>query len=203
MVLGGADRLCFVIGPSKHDIVQYYGGGFGTTPIAFTVQPHPDGLCDAIFRALPFTDPHESVLIGLPDTIWFPADGLAQLPDDRLGFLTFPVAEPHLFDAVVSDESGAVREIQVKSRDATSHWVWGAFKLPVAILCELHALWRARERSDVYIGSLVNAWLAQGGRAQAVPAGQSYVDVGTLDGYRQAIRLLSNDAMQSQERNDG
>jgi glucose-1-phosphate thymidylyltransferase len=192
MVVGGAGRLCFVIGPGKHDIVQYYGDGFGTTPICFTVQPHPDGLCDAIFRALPFIEADESVLVGLPDTIWFPADGLARLPDDRLGFLTFPVAEPHLFDAVVSDERGRVREIQVKTTGAASHWVWGAFKLPAATLRELHALWHARERADVYVGSLVNAWLAQGGVAQAVPAGESYVDVGTLHGYRQAIRLLSD-----------
>jgi len=37
----------------------------------------------------------------------------------------------------------------------------------------------------------VNAWLARGGRADAVPAGEAYVDVGTLHGYRQAIQLLS------------
>jgi glucose-1-phosphate thymidylyltransferase len=37
----------------------------------------------------------------------------------------------------------------------------------------------------------VNAWLAEGGRAVGVPAGETYVDVGTLHGYREAIGVLS------------
>ena len=43
------------------------------------------------------------------------------------------------------------------------------------------------------MGTLVNAWLAAGGRAIGVPAGRAYVDVGTLDGYRAAIRLLEHE----------
>jgi hypothetical protein len=37
----------------------------------------------------------------------------------------------------------------------------------------------------------VNAWLQRGGRAVGIRAGESYVDVGTLHGYREAIRILS------------
>ena len=40
---------------------------------------------------------------------------------------------------------------------------------------------------DEYIGTLVNAYLAAGGEAVGVKAGRSYVDVGTLHGYRAAI----------------
>jgi hypothetical protein len=57
---------------------------------------------------------------------------------------------------------------------------------------ELYELWCERSRSDEYIGTLVNAYLAQGGRAIGVRAGEAYVDVGTLHGYREAIRLLSS-----------
>jgi hypothetical protein len=39
---------------------------------------------------------------------------------------------------------------------------------------------------------LVNAYLAAGGSAAAVPSGTAYVDVGTLGGYREAMRLLSD-----------
>ena len=42
----------------------------------------------------------------------------------------------------------------------------------------------------MYVGTLVNAWLARGGEARGVRAGESYVDVGTLHGYREAIQLL-------------
>ena len=190
MVAGGATKICFVISPTKSDIVRYYGGGIGRVDTAFVVQPLAAGLCDAIFRACPLVAPDEPVLIGLPDTIWFPADALASLPDDRLAFLLFPVERPELFDAVVLGDDDRVEEIQVKQPGARSNWVWGAFKMPGHVLHELCRLWQQPERGDEYIGTLVNAWLAKGNEAVGVKAGESYVDVGTLGGYREAIALL-------------
>jgi glucose-1-phosphate thymidylyltransferase len=55
--------------------------------VCYTAQSHPAGLCDAVFRALPLIGPSEPVLIGLPDTIWFPEDGLCALDDGALSFL--------------------------------------------------------------------------------------------------------------------
>jgi len=190
MRAGGATKICFVISPGKSDIVEYYGGSYGGVQLCYAVQPQPLGLCDSLFRALPFIGPDEGVLVGLPDTVWFPEDGLRAL-GEGLSFLCFPVECPELFDAVVSDARGQVREIQVKRPDATSNWIWGAFKLDGRILAELHALWLERARSDEYLGTLVNAWLARGGEARAVHAGTSYVDVGTIHGYREAIQLLA------------
>jgi dTDP-glucose pyrophosphorylase len=192
MLRAGADKICFVISPWKSDILQYYGGSIGKAAIAYVVQPTPAGLCDAIFRALPLIHRDDAVLVGLPDTIWLPEDALGKLPDDRLAFLTFPVDRPELFDAVICDPAGRVREIQVKQRNAASHWVWGAFRLPGAILHDLYRLWCDREARDEYVGTLINAYLAAGGDATAVPSGSAYVDVGTLGGYREAMRLLAN-----------
>jgi len=62
--------------------------------------------------------------------------------------------------------------------------------MPGNVFHDLYDLWRRPDRGDEYFGTLINAWLAMGGRAQAVRAGQGYVDVGTLHGYRSAIRLL-------------
>jgi dTDP-glucose pyrophosphorylase len=194
LVAGGADKLCFVVSPGKADILRYYGGGWRDTPVAYVVQPRPAGLCDAIFRAAPLVAPDEAVAVGLPDTVWFPSDGLARLPDDRLAFLCFPVDRPELFDAVATDARGRVEEIEVKSRQARSNWIWGAFRMPGRVFHELHAFWRAREEPDEYVGGLINAWLAQGGDAVAVRAGESYVDVGTLNGWREAVRLLAGPA---------
>ena len=191
MIRGGADKICFVISPTKSDILQYYGGRVGEADVAYVVQQRPAGLCDAIFRALPLIALDESVIIGLPDTVWFPEDALRSLGDDCLSFLLFPVDRPEFFDAVVTDDDGRVREIQVKRPDATSSWIWGAFKMPGSVLHELHRLWVERDRGDEYMGTLVNAWLDRGGKALGVRAGSAYVDVGTLNGYREAIRLLS------------
>jgi dTDP-glucose pyrophosphorylase len=195
MIRGGADKICFVISPGKSDILAYYGGGYHEAAIAYVVQPQASGLCDAIFRAAPLVGPDEPVIVGLPDTVWFPETALAELPDDVLSFLLFPVEKPEFFDAVVLDEADNVLEIQVKRPDAASRWIWGAFKMPGRVLHELHALWQERRCGDEYIGTLVNAYLAGGGRAVGVKAGRSYVDVGTLGGYRSAITLLSEAAM--------
>jgi len=193
--LGGADRIAFVVAPGKTDILEYYGGGRAGVPVAFVVQPEPVGLCDALFRAAPLVHASESVLVGLPDTIWFPDDALAGLPDGELSFLLFPVERPELFDAVVTDGQGRVERIQVKDEAAATPWVWGAFKLPGALFHELHRFWQQRGRTDVYVGTLVDAWLAQGGKASGVRAGRHYVDVGTLDGYRAAMNLLGSETL--------
>lgn len=192
MVRAGADKICMVISPLKSDILQYYGGAIGNTALAYVVQPQAGGLCDAIFRAVPLIAPEEPVVIGLPDTIWFPNDALCRLPDDQLSFLLFPVEKPELFDAVDCDASGLVQEIQVKSKNARTHWIWGAFKMPGHVLHELYALWQERGEQDEYIGTLINAWLARGNQARGVRAGTGYVDVGTLHGYREAMRLLDD-----------
>ncbi len=194
MVRAGADKICLVISPWKSDILQYFGGAVGDVSIAYVCQAGAVGLCDAIFRALPLIGLEEPVIVGLPDTVWFPADALCRLRTDRLTFLLFPVDRPELFDAVDHDADGRVREIQVKSARATSNWIWGAFRMPGATLHALHRLWLERERQDEYIGTLVNAWLAQGNEAWAVRAGTDYVDVGTLNGYREAMRLLGGAA---------
>jgi dTDP-glucose pyrophosphorylase len=193
MVLAGADRICFVISPGKSDILEYYGASVEGAHVCYAVQPRPGGLCDAIFRAVPFIHEAESAIVGLPDTIWFPTDALRALPSDVLAFLLFPVARPEFFDAVVTDATGAVQEIQVKQPKPSTNWVWGAFRMPGTVLHELHALWRSRGSSDEYVGTLVNAYLAAGGVACGVRAGTSYVDVGTLDGYREAIQLLARE----------
>jgi dTDP-glucose pyrophosphorylase len=190
MIAGGATRICFVVSPGKTDILEYYGNRVYSADVCYTVQTEPRGLCDALFRALPFMDEDEEVLFGLPDTVWFPENGFTYLDDGVLSFLLFPVERPEYFDAVVTDSDGRVLEIQVKQPQPTSHWVWGAFKMPVRIFAELHRLWLERGRSDEYLGTLVNAWLSQGGRAHGVHAGERYVDVGTVHGYRQAINLL-------------
>jgi hypothetical protein len=103
------------------------------------------------------------------------------------------VDHPEFFDAVVL-EGQRVVEIQVKRQNAATNWIWGAFKMPGGVLHELAALWRKRNCQDEYIGTLVNAFLAEGGCAIGVRAGAAYVDVGTLNGYRQALRLLDGGA---------
>lgn len=191
LLMAGADKLCFVISPGKSDILAYYGGRLPGADICYAIQDEPAGLCDALFRALPFIADDEWVVIGLPDTIWFPEDALLSLGEEAcLSFLLFPVDHPELFDSVVLDDANRVQEIQVKQPGARGPWIWGAFKLRGRTLRDLLQLWREPDRHDEYIGTLINEYLRRGGQAVGVPAGRAYVDVGTINGYREATKLL-------------
>lgn len=188
MVKAGATKICFVISPGKSDILDYYGGNAFSAAIFYAVQPQPAGLCDAIFRALPLIPPEEDVCIGLPDTIWFPESGLAHLPEGMFSFLLFPVDHPERFDAVLTNENSEVLEVLVKKSSAPTKWIWGAMRLPGIVLRQLYQIWQ--DRQDEYLGTLVTEYLMRGGRAYGFKIGESYVDVGTLNGYREALRLL-------------
>lgn len=188
MVHAGVDKICFVISPGKSDIVNYFGGEVMSTKVFYAVQPRPAGLCDAVFTPHPLISSDEEVCIGLPDTIWYPEDGLAVLPSGLLALLLFPVERPEHFDAVVTNAADEVQEVQVKRPDATSRWIWGAMRMPGAVFHQLRQLWT--ERGDEYLGTLINEFLKRGGRAAGYRVGQSYVDTGTVNGYREALRLL-------------
>jgi len=190
MILGGASKICFVVAPSKSDILEYYGTRELAAEVCFVVQPKPVGLCDAIFRALPVLAADDNVCIGLPDTIWFPADALLALPDGEFTFLTFPVDKPEFFDAVVTDDARRICRIEVKHAKPSSSHIWGAFKMSGITFRKLHDLWLARDRQDEYVGTLVNAYIEGGGAAYEIPAGELYMDIGTLEGYRQAVGSL-------------
>jgi len=192
MLAAGTTQICFVIAPGKSDILEYYGSGLGGADFCYVVQPRAGGLCDAIFRARGLIGADEAVLVGLPDTVWFPVQGLSALDaNDPLSFLLFPVSRPEFFDAVVTNEAGEIREIQVKRPNPATNWIWGAFRLTGRTLHELYALWCERGQQDEFIGTLVNAWIERGGKARGVRAGEAYVDVGTIHGYREALHLLA------------
>jgi glucose-1-phosphate thymidylyltransferase len=199
LILGGADKICFVISPGKSDILEYFGDRYDSARLAYVVQPDASGLCDAVFRAATVVGDREDVVVGLPDTVWFPKSALGALPPADLSFLLFPVEHPELFDAVVLDGE-QVKEIQVKKRNASSSWIWGAFKMSACGFRDLHSLWLRRGRQDEFFGTLVNSYLAAGGGAIGIKAGEAYVDVGTIQGYRTAMTLLASNPIPDHDR---
>jgi glucose-1-phosphate thymidylyltransferase len=191
MLLAGVKTLCLVIAPGKTDIVQYYGNRIDGVDVCYLVQPEPAGLCDALFQASFLFRSGESWMVGLPDTVWFPADGLATLLDAPLSFLLFPVDQPELFDAVETNPEGRVLQIEVKRANPTTNWIWGAFRLRGEVFVEMHRLWLSRHPRDEYWGTLVNAYLERGGVAFASKTGTQYVDVGTVSGYRAGLDAVA------------
>jgi len=193
MIAAGATQICMIISAEKSDIVRYYAERTFAAEIFYVVQPRPAGLCDALFRAESFARSHEHVLIGLPDTIWFPENAYLQVIDqDAAGanLLLFPVSNPSAFDAVVGDDNGLVRRIEVKQPHPPTRWIWGAVAISGHIFQTLKLLWESRHRRDEYLGSLLNAYLEAGGAIRGHWIGETYMDVGTVEGYRAALDFL-------------
>jgi len=204
MIAAGADQICMVISADKTDIIKYFAERAYTAQIFYVLQPEPLGLCDALFRAAPFARHHSQVLIGLPDTIWFPQNAylsalnLRELnpyendsrPSDEVNLVCFPVLDPSPFDAVVSDDLGYVERVEVKRPDAHSHWIWGAVTATGAAFHTLRLLWDSRHREDLFLGHLLNAYIDAGNLVRASYVGEHYMDVGTLEGYRAAQDYL-------------
>lgn len=193
MIAAGADQICMVISAEKSDIVRYFAERDHAAEIFYVVQRRPLGLCDALFRADSFVSRHDQVLIGLPDTIWFPENAyrlaLEQQATD-VNLLLFPVADPTAFDAVVCGEEGYVRTVEVKQAMPHSHWVWGAITATGMAFHSLRLLWESRHRRDEYLGDLLNAYLQAGNSVRAYACGEIYLDVGTVNGYHAAQDFL-------------
>ncbi len=193
MIAAGAEQICMVISAEKADIIRYFAEQNYAAEIFYVVQRKPKGLCDALFRAEPFVRSHEQVLIGLPDTIWFPENAYLpalDLEQTDVNLVLFPVSNPAAFDAVVCDDQGYVREVQVKTSAAASNWIWGAVTATGDSFHRLKLLWESRHRNDEYLGDLLNAFIAAGNVVRGRHCGEVYMDVGTLDGYRKAQDYL-------------
>ncbi len=195
MIAAGATQICIVISADKADIIRYYAEHEYAAEIFYVVQKKPLGLCDALFRAEGFASQHDQVLIGLPDTIWFPANAYCtsvEAEDASVSLLLFPVNNPSAFDAVVCDSTNLVKRVEVKVRHPNSRWIWGAITMGGWNFRALRLLWEERHRQDEYFGSLLNAYIEAGNVVRGLPAGHDYLDVGTLEGYRRAQDFLRN-----------
>lgn len=192
MIAAGARQICMVISAEKSDIVRYYAERDYAAEIFYVVQQRPRGLCDALFRAEPFVRSDERVLIGLPDTIWFPENAFLASVErgPEVNLVLFPVANPSAFDAVLSDENGRVERVEVKLSNPGSHWIWGAVTASGRAFHDLRMLWEARHREDEYLGHLLNAYIAAGNAVHATANGEHYMDVGTMEGYHGAQDYL-------------
>jgi glucose-1-phosphate thymidylyltransferase len=205
MIAAGATQICVVISAEKTDIVKYFAERYYAAEIFYAVQQRALGLCDALFRAEPFTPPDAEVLIGLPDTIWFPENAYRAAVDAlprpgslrsqqgsgaEVNLVLFPVNEPRHFDAVVCDDLEYVERVEVKRPDAHSHWIWGAVTCTGEGFHALKLLWEARHREDQFLGHLLNAYIAAGNPVRATHSGEIYMDVGTVEGFHAAQDFL-------------
>jgi glucose-1-phosphate thymidylyltransferase len=196
----GADRVCVVIAPDKQDIVRFYGSGEAHgVPIAYVCQESPTGMADAIDLAFPWIR-DATVLLGMPDTVFRPADALAQLwafyeatPTD-IALAIGPTDDPARLGPVVFDASGRVLEVLDKPETPPHNKVWMVACWNARFTEFLHAYLREPRGPagrEVALGWIFQAALEQGFRVRALPFDDGvYIDAGTIEGLRAAERLV-------------
>ena len=132
MIRGGADKICFVISPGKSDILEYYGAGYGERRASpMWCSRRPRGLCDAIFRAAPLiarrrAGDRRPARHGL-----VPGDALSRAARRRACRSCSSRSSARSSSTPWSSTrtDGCWRS-RSSSKDAASHWIWGAFKMP-------------------------------------------------------------------------
>lgn len=203
MVHAQADRICMVIAPDKHDIMQFYGDGRRHgVPIGYACQERPTGMSDAIDIAYPWLQA-ATVLMGMPDTIVRPGHSLAAiralLEESRcdIALAVAPTAEPARLGPVSVDRTGRVREVLDKPAAPPHNRVWTVACWGPRFTGFLHDRLARHPRTlpEAPLGLLIQAAIDDGFdvRARVFDDG-CYIDAGTAEGLAEARRLLDASA---------
>jgi glucose-1-phosphate thymidylyltransferase len=131
MKRAGVRKFLFVLGEGKSPIMDYYGNGhrFGVE-ITYLYQEHLWGMPFALDLARPWLK-EETVLFGMPDTIFTPADAFVQLlerhrisgADLTLGL--FSTDQPWRFGMVALDARDRVTHCIDKPATTSLEYLWG------------------------------------------------------------------------------
>jgi glucose-1-phosphate thymidylyltransferase len=181
MRVAGAGEIRLVTRPDKAD-VRDHAEELGLV----VIEAEPATVGESILAAVEALLPDDVVLLGLPDTVWEPADGFVHVlralsPDADAVLGVFRSAEPERGDVVTLAAGGAVRGVAVKPAQPTANVVWG---FAVARVSALMGLSRHSEP-----GTLFDE-LAGRNRVRAVRFEGEFIDIGTKDALGRARELL-------------
>lgn len=206
LVMAGVSRLFIVIGPGKLEIVEYFRNGesFGV-PIAYIFQSEAKGMPYALDLVTPWLKGDETILMGMPDTIFEPRDAFQQLvsahknweADVTLGL--FPTESPQKFGMIGLDSDYNVIEHVDKPSVTHLRWLWGIACWGPRFTALMHEVLEAqgadiaaRKGREVVLGDIFDVALSVGLRVKGLPfEGGRYIDIGTYEDLQQAVRLYT------------
>jgi glucose-1-phosphate thymidylyltransferase len=206
---GGARRIYVVLSHAKWDVIQYYGNGDPAgIPLAYLYLADSAGMPYTLDAAYPWLGHDETVLFGMPDTIFWPYDAFAQLlsmHEQRQSDLTlgvFPTDQPERFSVVDLDDRGRVRAVQDKPAATNLHNTWGMACWGPAFTELLHAALREPAPfqqetvlADVFLRAIDERLAVYGHYFEH----GEYIDIGVAEDLCQAVRRFSGSPAQTGE----
>jgi glucose-1-phosphate thymidylyltransferase len=176
------DEIRVVTRPDKVD-VRDHARGLGLA----VVEAEPETLSESIAEGAAGLAAEDVVLICLPDSIWHPVDGFAELvrnlsPAADLVLAVFRSSEPERGDVVDVAADGLVRGVAVKPREPAGELVWGAVAARARCLAGLRL---HREPGHLFDE------VARSGRALAVRFPGEFIAIGTKEALARARKELS------------
>jgi glucose-1-phosphate thymidylyltransferase len=182
MRIAGASEIRVVTRPEKLDVVEN-ASRHGAT----VVEGYPRLLAESLFTAIGDLPGDDIVLFGFPDSIWEPRDGystVVDLLDDgcEVALGLFRTSEPQRCEVVTLSDteasSGQVAGIELRPPAPAANLIWGC---AAARASALRGLEREREPGE-YFNSLCSRGVVAG-----VWLSDTYIDIGTREGLREAL----------------
>jgi len=193
-------RAFLILNKEKCDIIRYYGNGtqFGLS-LAYLIQEKPLGMPDAINQAYPWIK-SQTVLFGMPDTIFYPEDAYSILLDNHrqtgadLTLGLFPTNKPERFGMVSYDQNYSLIYTIDKPVQTQLKYMWGIgcwkFTFTEFLMEEIRELIPRRE--ETILGDIFQAAMEAGLAVKVVPFEQGeYIDIGNLEDLTHAIQDYS------------
>ena len=196
----GAERCVVVVSSEKAEVVRVFGDGASVgMSLAYVVQPEPKGLPHALRCAAGWLAGAD-VVFAMPDTVFLPEKGLAQVHAARiaqgaaLALGVFPAAEPERLGPVELGPGGAVTRILDKPKGPAPKNTWGIASWS-ARFTDFCCAWDAREEargSERALGHAFEAARVAGLPVTALAFDEgAFLDVGTPRGLRAALTALA------------
>ncbi|MCC6189663.1 MAG: dTDP-glucose pyrophosphorylase [Anaerolineales bacterium] len=194
------DSLVMVINRDKLDILRYFGGRALGIPISYVVQENAWGMPFALALAHPWLGDDDTVLFGMPDTVFFPVDAFPCLlaahngarADLTLGL--FPTSKPERFGMASFDQDRRLIYTIDKpaQTDLTYMWGIGCWNANFTNFMSNYLADLSSPSREVVLGQVFQAAVDGGLNVRVLPFEDGeYVDMGAPGDLLAAVRRFS------------
>jgi len=191
MIFAGIDKIFINTAEDKTDLIRYLATKSPYKDKLIFIVRERKGLLDGIVLPEQFLREDDELYFGLPDTIWYPKNGFAQL-DALKGELVlglFDTGTPERFDSVAIDDLFQIQSIEVKVKHPKSIWTWAMGKISVRV-ARLLRHYEAKLGDKPLFGEALHLYCQDHPGYAVQLAGSACIDIGTPDDYERAEVFL-------------